>query len=424
MVRPHIQVILADDTVPENLRAALQRVDATASFSPLAAALRGDSGTHADALVMVVPENTGAVAEPLRVIFDRLADNPRATLVLSPHGPANPPVAHPPTVPVSFGHDLNEENLSVRLGMMLEMRQSLDSLHRGLLANRRSGANVSQRYHSQLRLASRVQRDFLPETLPRFGPVSFRVVYRPAEYVSGDIYDVHRLDEDHVGIALADASGHGIPAALLTVYIKRALRGRTRANGTLHLVQPDEVLAGLNADLLDAELTECPFVAAVYAVLNIRTLELALARAGTPYPLYRTADGDVAQVVTAGSVVGVLEAPFFEVQRRQLHPGDTLLLHSDGLERVVVPGPASGPGASNPTDRTTLSAASTCATLMPLPAAAAPAADPLLDCAWAAILREHGATAALEHVAHRQRTLRRMGYPLDDLTVLAIETDP
>ena len=83
-------------------------------------------------------------------------------------------------------------------------------------------------------------------------------------------------------MAVADATGHGIPAALLTVYIKRALRGKEIENGSYRILSPDEVLSRLNDDILDARLSECQFVAAVYAVLNTTTLELTVARGGAP----------------------------------------------------------------------------------------------------------------------------------------------
>lgn len=488
MARPHIQVILAADAIPHSLGAALQRTPATAGFWPLSEAVRAGHPPAADAIVVVVPEDAAQLAGPLRVLFDRLAEHPRATLVLTASGKAAGPLNHPATLPVTFDDGRDERDLSVRLATMLEMRNSLDSLHQGLLANRRSGESIAQRYKNQLRLARQVQREFLPEVLPRFGPASFNVVFRPVDYVSGDIHEAHRLDEEHVGIALADATGHGIPAALLTVYIKRALRGKEIDSGSYRILSPDEVLARLNDDILDAQLTECPFVAAVYAVLNTRTLELALARGGAPYPIYRTAGGDLHLLRSAGSVVGVLPNCRFEVSRVQLQPGDSLLIYSDGLERIVAPqlaagqvpatlphavrrivgrrgtataerdsrdpdgltepesGPATAVATLPPGDRQAngrtdgrvrvpfiaphRSGAGRAARQTAWAARAAPpgvsadsAHDLITNSTWYALLGREGPEAALEHLAARQRTLRRMGYPLDDLTVLCLQID-
>jgi hypothetical protein len=311
---------------------------------------------------------------------------------------------------------------------MLEMRHSLDSLHRGLLVNRRSGESLARRYTSQLRLASKVQREFLPEDLPRFGPVSFQVLFRPVDYVSGDIYDVRRLDDNHVGIALADASGHGIPAALLTVYIKRALHGKEIGRGTYRILSPAEVLAALNNDILEAHLSACPFVAAVYAVLNTRTREMSLARGGAPYPLCRRADGRVEVIETAGGLVGVDAPADFEVARLELHSGDSVLLYSDGLERIVSP-PSPSATAAHRMHHAPLQArgymGGNAVALDDGGVAVATLGEKnsgaIAESSWCEMLRVRGPIAALEQLSCRQRALHRMGYPLDDLTVVAVQ---
>lgn len=474
MARPHVQVILVDANVPHPLKSALERIDASATFWPLAEALRGEPVQRADAVVIVLPHAAADLRGPLKVLFDRFAEHPRAILVLTPDGQPHPHLPHPATVPVSFDGGLDEHDLAVRLTTLLEMRESLDSLHRGMLANRHSEQSVARRYMNQLRLASQVQRGFLPETLPDCGPVRFSVLFQPVDFVSGDIYDIQRLDEEHVGIALADASGHGIPAALLTVYIKRALRGKEIDGGTYRILSPDDVLRRLNEDILDAHLTECPFVATVYAVLNTRTLELTLARGGTPYPIYRNPAGELQLLHSAGSVVGVLPNATFDVCRVQLEPGSTALFFSDGLERIVAPRQTGGemprelrrtaeriaawnvagaeaagraiehaaalemgalaqvgatPAAGTATaleDAPSASAersrvVSTLLVRVPPSGPHAAMPDLVTRSAWGNTLRREGTGAALEQLARRQRALRRVGYPLDDLTVIALQ---
>jgi hypothetical protein len=470
MARRRIQIILAGTDVPEGLKSALCRADASVSFWSPAEALRADPALEADALVIVLPADTSGLGPLIRALFDRLAEHPRATLLLTPgREPASRP-PHPACLPVICAAGDNEHDLALQLGMLLEMRDALESLHRGLLANRRSGETVAQRYLNQLRLASQVQRGFLPEALPHYGPVSFDVLFRPIDFVSGDIYDLHRLDEHHVGIALADASGHGIPAALMTVYIKRALRGKEIDSGSYRILPPDEVLKGLNRDILDARLSECPFVAAVYAVLNTRTLELRLARGGAPYPIYRAACGNLRLLESAGSVVGVMPDAHFAVTSLRLHPGDSLLIYSDGLEHVLAPelpaaedprplrAPAARVGRSgemaqetgvsvsdlagrNPRSKAVAAVAgaadaepphSASGSAPPAVAAATrparPGPAPLLrathnlirNSSWYATLQREGPAAALAQLSSRQRALRRLGYPLDDLSVLAV----
>ena len=335
MPTAHIQVVLEDQCVPKNLETALRRVGAAASFWSLSDTLRLGLSASADAVVVVAPSDRPGSDDRLRSLFDRMADRPRATLVLQPEAHPRPRTSHPPTLPVSFGAALNADELAVRLVTMIEMRDSLESLHGGRGAERSREPTVAQAYLKQMRLASQIQRELLPDVLPQYGPISFSAIYRPAEYVSGDIYDIQALDEEHVAIGLADVTGHGVPAALLTVFLKRALRGRR--DGSDHLLHPDQVLNRLNDEILEVNFSECSFVALVYAVLNTRTLQLQLARAGAPYPILRRADGALSLLRPAGMLIGVLPEAAFAVESVQLRPGDSLLLYTDGLDRLILP---------------------------------------------------------------------------------------
>src|SRR5256885_4306186 len=112
-----------------------------------------------------------------------------------------------------------------------------------------------QRVDEEMRLAARLQQDFLPKTLPQLGKVRFHSLYRPAGYVSGDLYDVMRLDESHVGFYMADAVGHGMPAALLTMFIKNALITKQITPEGYRLLAPGETMAGLNDSIISQNLS-------------------------------------------------------------------------------------------------------------------------------------------------------------------------
>jgi hypothetical protein len=465
MSLPHIQVVLADERIPAPLQAALTRVKATAAFWSLPEALTSDLLAHADAVVVVLPEETGAIDTDIERLFNQLARRPRATLVLTADGEPAPQLPCPATVPVSFFSGADVHDLSGRLTTMLAVRGPLDSLTRRMEANRQSGESIARQYARQLRLASQVQREFLPERMPDVPRAAFHVVFEPVDFVSGDIYDVQPLDDEHVAIAIADATGHGIPAALLTVYIKRALRGKEFVDGAYRIIPPAEVLRRLNEDLLDAHLTECQFVAATYGVLNLRTLELTIARGGAPFPLLRERTGDVTVLTNRGNVVGVLPESDYEQITVQLRPGDSLLFYSDGLERVVAPESADGqvpaalraaagavdhvdlrfdvdPPAPAETDDSGVFASSlggpTLGTALTLAGAVAtthrqlrvsgptPDAldDPVLQSPWLQTLQMSGVGVALRTAQTRQRALRDLGYPLDDLTMISLEIAP
>lgn len=184
----------------------------------------------------------------------------------------------------------------------------------------------------ELRLAARTQRQFLPQELPQLPGVNCDILFRPAGYVSGDIYDVQRLDENHLGFYIADAVGHGVPAALLTMFIKQSLQTREVRGNDYRITPPDEVLDRLNRDLLNRRGTTTQFVTACYGTLNCASGELQLARAGHPPPILLRGGGEVQLLEPEGPLLGVFEDEPFECSVLQVEPGDRLLIYSDGFE--------------------------------------------------------------------------------------------
>src|SRR4051812_49004887 len=148
------------------------------------------------------------------------------------------------------------------------------------------------RLDEELRLAARVQQDFLPKSLPRVGDVRFQVLFRPAGHVSGDLYDCMRLDESHVGFYMADAVGHGMPAALLTMFLKQALTTKEIFPGGYRLLTPNQTMQKLNDSLVGQNLSQATFATALYGHINTKTLELTFARGGHPNPLVITKSGE------------------------------------------------------------------------------------------------------------------------------------
>ncbi|MFO8012226.1 MAG: PP2C family protein-serine/threonine phosphatase [Phycisphaerae bacterium] len=200
----------------------------------------------------------------------------------------------------------------------------------------------SRRLDEQLRLAQRLQRDFLPRRLPGTTTGRFAARLEPAAWVAGDFYDIFRLDEQHVGFYVADAVGHGIPAALLTVFVKKSLQTKHIEGKHYDLIPPDEALRLLNRDLLSAELQETPFITLVYGHYNEVTREVVYARAGHPRPLLLGPRATLEPLEGEGPLLGIFPDADFEACRRRLEPGQRLLLYSDGAERVA-PGRRSSP---------------------------------------------------------------------------------
>jgi sigma-B regulation protein RsbU (phosphoserine phosphatase) len=221
------------------------------------------------------------------------------------------------------------------LGQHIEdLQEKISQLSFELNLLRRRDAHVNgmmSKLDEEQRLAARLQQDFLPKRLPQLGQVHFQTLFRPASYVSGDLYDVMRLDESHVGFYVADAVGHGMPAALLTMFMKNALVTKDIANGAYRVLDPSETMSRLNNSLCEQNLSNATFATAVYGTLNTDTLMLSVARGGHPQPLLLR-DGKMSELDAEGALLGIFPDETFSTCHVQLQRGDRVLVYTDGIE--------------------------------------------------------------------------------------------
>jgi serine phosphatase RsbU (regulator of sigma subunit) len=310
-------------------------------MSPLAALPTGSASRSVDAR-LVLTRDPGAVAsgklEKLIEWFDR---TPCATLVLSEtpfqDGPAED--AEAAKRAIGFAGRLSEDDLVGRLSTMCVLRQSMEAMQHELDALKRRDKILEdnlRRVDDDLRLAGAVQRDLLGFDPPDVAGIDVHTLYRPAETVSGDTYDVARLDDRHVAISLADVTGHGFAAALLTAFVKRGLKSHTVIPDGSRPAGPDLVLKRLNEDILDARLQECQFVTAIHAVYDESTRVIRWAHGGAPYPILVRRGERPRRLVTRGTIVGAVPDAVFEVAEVLLRDGDRFILHTDGLEALLL----------------------------------------------------------------------------------------
>jgi serine phosphatase RsbU (regulator of sigma subunit) len=176
----------------------------------------------------------------------------------------------------------------------------------------------------ELRVAQLIQQQFLPRRLPALPGWTFAAHYQPAREVGGDFYDVTALPGGLIGLAVGDVAGKGIPAALLMATTHSVLRAEA-----YRLISPGSVLARVNAQLVQ-EMPPAMFVTCFYLVLDPRTGRLRYANAGHCLPYQRT-HTDVVELSARGMPLGLMPGMVYEEHDTCLAPGDTLLLHSDGL---------------------------------------------------------------------------------------------
>jgi sigma-B regulation protein RsbU (phosphoserine phosphatase) len=239
-----------------------------------------------------------------------------------------------PPRPLSVTQDISSDDLDPE-AQLQAMRNEVAVLNVELAALQQQEHDRRDHFHQideELRLAARLQQDFLPKSLPSVGRVDFHALFRPAGYVSGDFYDVIRLDENHVGFYIADAVGHGVPAALLTMFIKHALCTKVIAGDSYRLLQPAETLSRLNQKLIEQGLSAATFATAVYGTINVHTLSGTFARAGHPHPLLLRAGGEIESLETEGGLLGIFAGETFQERSFTLATGDKLLLCTDGAD--------------------------------------------------------------------------------------------
>ncbi len=231
-------------------------------------------------------------------------------------------------------HPIAAGELLAQMRALLRIKDSHDHMAEKTAEFNRINKRLQQAYQQldqELELAQRIQTSFLPQTLPTIPRVYFAAHYLLRGRVGGDFYDVFRLDENHVGFYVADAMGHGVPASLLTIFVKKGVKAKEVFGQNYRLVPPGEVLQRLNRELIDQQLSENPFITMAYGLLDHRAGTVQFARAGHPYPLYVPRQGDPVLWRQEGLLLGVFEAHFSE-RSYHLQPGDKLLVYSDGVD--------------------------------------------------------------------------------------------
>ena len=223
--------------------------------------------------------------------------------------------------------------LLAQVQALLRLKRSYDSLKEESTEFHDINDRLREAYQQteyELELARRIQLSLLPQALPDMLPARFAVRYRPCGRVGGDFYDLFRLDENHVGLYVADVVGHGLPAALLTIFLKKAVKTKEIDDRHYRLLRPDDVLQSLNRELIGQAVAENPFITMIYALFDRRDSTLAFSRAGHPHPIYVPRWDEPQLLQVHGTLLGVFDTQF-TVQTQRLRPGDKVLFYTDGI---------------------------------------------------------------------------------------------
>lgn len=192
-----------------------------------------------------------------------------------------------------------------------------------------------ERIGAELNVATKIQRDMLPNIFPAFPDRQEFSIYAtmdPAKEVGGDFYDFFMVDDSHLAVVMADVSGKGVPAALFMVIAKTIIKNQALTG------EPLDAVFGRANDQLCANNGEGLFVTAFMGLLNIRTGEFTCVNAGHNAPLLRRKGGTYEYLhLDPGFVLAGLENMQYESCRFTLGKGDTLFLYTDGVTEALDP---------------------------------------------------------------------------------------
>jgi serine phosphatase RsbU (regulator of sigma subunit) len=179
----------------------------------------------------------------------------------------------------------------------------------------------------ELELARSIQQASLSKEVPTLEGWQIAPFYQPAREVGGDFYDFFKLDDDRVGVVVGDATGKGVPAALVVSATSSMLRAVARVLGSS---SPGEVLSQVN-ETLSARIPQNMFVTCFYAILDPKSATLSYANAGHDLPYLRRSDGDVEDLRARGMPLGLMPGMGYEEGEISLAEGNCVLFYSDGL---------------------------------------------------------------------------------------------
>lgn len=199
-------------------------------------------------------------------------------------------------------------------------------------------ANLHMRRN--LQAAARIQQALLPQDLPRVDRFHFSWLYEPSEELAGDTLNAFLLDASHIALYTLDVSGHGVPAALLSVTLSHWLaptsghstlvKPNPDTSSGLEIVSPCEVARNLNLQF-PMDLETAQYFTLLYGVLDTEKAELTYVSAGSPPIVHAPKMRKPHFETVPGYPIGIVAEPGYQEQRIQLEPGDRLYFYTDGV---------------------------------------------------------------------------------------------
>ncbi|MBM4122674.1 MAG: DUF3365 domain-containing protein [Nitrospira sp.] len=301
------------------------------SRQELALTLAGGAGMSVLVLVIVAFSTRRTVTQPLASLEEKME-----TFVGQwPYAPGHPAAQRfgDEVVHIAEVFDQMKAVIGSQQRELLDANQLLEKRVVERTEELRRTMEEKERIGSELRIASEIQKSILPRAFPAFPDRDDFELYAesiPAKEMGGDFYDFFLIDEERLGLVIADVSGKGVPAAIFMA-VSRTMLKATAMQG----VDPGECLRQVN-NLLCPDNDSAMFVTVFYAILNTRTGELEYSNAGHNLPYLLSPRGSVALLDNPGGMaLGVIQDSPYQIKRIRLRPGEGLFLYTDGVTEAM-----------------------------------------------------------------------------------------
>jgi serine phosphatase RsbU (regulator of sigma subunit) len=217
---------------------------------------------------------------------------------------------------------------SLKLVESDDLTHELDEQRRTLAEK----AEQERRSAQELDFAKQVQARLFPQSLPKLHSLDYAGLCLQARSVGGDYYDFLSCGPQRLGLVLGDISGKGMAAALLMANLQANLRSQlsTGWNG------PTQLLESVNRLFYENTIASA-YATLFFAEYDDRLRRLRYANCGHYAPLLLRSNGEVERLNSTGTVIGLFEKLECDVDERQLKPGDTLVLFTDGVTESCDP---------------------------------------------------------------------------------------
>ena len=254
--------------------------------------------------------------------------------------------------------DIDAEDLklmgfvSAQIAAAIERKSAEDALRRHaqaveeardrIEAQAQEIAKAHDRLRGDLATAARLQESRLPRHLPELPGVEFAWMFEACEEVAGDMFNVIPLDENRVALYVLDVSGHGVPAAFLSMTLSRMLTNYEDGSGLLRATRASEkdpfASPSLVADRLNRRFPISTdvgqFFTLLYGILDLHQRQFSFICAGHPVPVIATKAGAEFIDIEPGPAIGILPDPWYNEYTIALQPGEALLMMTDGIEEA------------------------------------------------------------------------------------------